>query len=126
MRTEYMPTTMGESSFSIRDFMAVGFRHKRAMTLCFSGILLGTILAAIFLPPLYKSSTKFLIEHARRDPIESPGQGAHPMVRPPVTEEELNSEVELLRSEDVLRQVVLANGLQNRKSLSSYIFGPPD
>ena len=126
MRTEYMPNTMGESSFSIRDFMAVGFRHKRAMTLCFCGILLGTILALIFLPPLYKSSTKFLIEHERMDPVASPGQGAQPMVRPPVTEEELNSEVELLRSEDVLRQVVLANGLQNRKSLSSYIFGTPD
>ena len=48
------------------------------------------------------------------------------MVRPPVTEEELNSEVELIKSEDVLRLVVLANGLQNRKSLSYYIFGMPD
>jgi uncharacterized protein involved in exopolysaccharide biosynthesis len=126
MRTEYIASNTGDRSFSARDFLAVGFRHKRAVTLCFSGILLGTILAAIFLPPLYKSSTKFLIEHERMDPVASPGQGAQQMVRPPVTEEELNSEVELLKSEDVLRQVVLANGLQNRKSLSYYIFGAPD
>ena len=126
MRTEYTASTAGERSFSVRDFIAVGFRHKRAVTLCFSGILLGTILGAIFLPPLYKSSTKFLIEHERMDPVASPGQGAQTMVRPPVTEEELNSEVELLKSEDVLRQVVLANGLQHRKSLSWYIFGMPD
>jgi uncharacterized protein involved in exopolysaccharide biosynthesis len=117
---------MGERSFSARDFLAVGFRHKRAVTLCFSGVMIGTILAIIFLPPLYKSSTKFLIEHERMDPVASPGQGAQQMVRPPVTEEELNSEVELLKSEDVLRQVVLSNNLQNRKSLSWYIFGTPD
>jgi uncharacterized protein involved in exopolysaccharide biosynthesis len=125
MKTEYAASTE-QRSFSARDFMAVVFRHKRAVTRCFAGFLLGTILAIIFLPPLYKSSTKFLVEHERMDPVASPGQGAQQMVRAPVTEEELNSEVELLKSEDVLRQVVLANGLQNRKSLSYYIFGTPD
>ena len=46
------------------------------------------------------------------------------MVRSEVTEEELNSEIELLQSEDVLRQVVLSNGLDQRKSLREYVFGP--
>jgi uncharacterized protein involved in exopolysaccharide biosynthesis len=46
------------------------------------------------------------------------------MFRGEVTEEELNSEVELLQSEDVLRQVVLTCGLQHRKSLIAAIFGP--
>ena len=38
-----------------------------------------------------------------------------PPSTPPVTEEEINSEVELLRSADLLREVVLANGLQERE-----------
>jgi uncharacterized protein involved in exopolysaccharide biosynthesis len=125
MTSEYSAPTE-QRPFSARDFVAVVFRHKRAVTRCFAGILLGTILAMIFLPPIYKSSTKFLVEHERMDPVASPGSGATQMVRSPVTEEELNSEVELLKSEDVLRQVVLANGLQNRKALSYYIFGTPD
>ena len=34
-----------------------------------------------------------------------------------ITESELNSEVELLNSQDLLRKVVLANGLQARQQL---------
>jgi uncharacterized protein involved in exopolysaccharide biosynthesis len=41
-----------------------------------------------------------------------------------VTEEELNSEVGLLQDNDVLRQVVVACGLDKRKSMSEYIVGP--
>jgi uncharacterized protein involved in exopolysaccharide biosynthesis len=54
------------------------------------------------------------------DPIVSPGQDAA-IVRAEVTEEQLNSEVELLQSEDVLQQVVLAAGLHQRRSLLSYL-----
>jgi uncharacterized protein involved in exopolysaccharide biosynthesis len=46
-------------------------------------------------------------------------------MRPPdVSEEEINSEIEILKSGDVARRVVLAVGLDKKKSLSEYIFGP--
>ena len=35
----------------------------------------------------------------------------------PVTEEEINSEVELLQSDDLLQKVVLATGLQDRRKI---------
>ncbi len=36
----------------------------------------------------------------------------------PVTQEEINSEAELLRSHDVLQKVVIENGLQKRRGFS--------
>jgi uncharacterized protein involved in exopolysaccharide biosynthesis len=108
------------SSFSSRDLIAIGFRHKRAIVITFCAILLGALLATIVQPAEYQASTKFLIERSRMDPIVSAGQDTK-LVRSDVTEEELNSEVELLQSEDVLRQVVVASGLYQRKTLLNYL-----
>jgi len=36
-------------SFTLRDFVAIGFRHKRLLVLCFGGLLLGTVLATVLI-----------------------------------------------------------------------------
>jgi uncharacterized protein involved in exopolysaccharide biosynthesis len=114
----------GTFSFSLRDLVAVGFRHKRIAMLCFFGFLLGSVLAAVFQPAQYRATTKFLVDRERQDPVVSPEQNAPVVMRNEVTEEELNSEIELLQSGDVLRQVVTSCGLDKRKSLREYVFGP--
>jgi uncharacterized protein involved in exopolysaccharide biosynthesis len=48
-----------------------------------------------------------------------------PAVTKPVSEEDLNSELELLHSSDVLRQVVINCGLDQEKTLMDRVFGPP-
>lgn len=109
------------SSFTMRDLLAMAFRRKRTAVICFLGVMLGTVLAVIMNP--YRASTKFLIAHERVDPVvtaEASDALAHV---PIVTEEEINSEIEILKSADVARQVVLACGLNKKKSLSEYIFG---
>src|SRR5580692_1248792 len=108
--------TQGAYSFSTRDLIAIGFRQKRAMVITFWSLLAGAILATILVPADYQASTEFLIERSRMDPVVSPGHESE-MVRAELTEEELNSEVELLRSDDVLRQVVVAAGLNHHKSM---------
>lgn len=108
----------GSYSFSMRDLIAIGFRQKRAVVIAFCSLLAGTILATILMPADYQGSTKFLIERARMDPVVSPGHEAG-MVKSEVPEEELNSEVELLKSDDVMRQVAVAAGLNHRKSMLS-------
>jgi uncharacterized protein involved in exopolysaccharide biosynthesis len=113
-------TSFSSSSFTWRDLIAIGFRYKRPMLITFGAVFLGALLAAVFQPAEYQASTKFLIERARMDPVVSAGQDQE-MIRPEVTEEELNSEVELLQSDDVLRQVVVSTGLDNHRSLLSYI-----
>jgi uncharacterized protein involved in exopolysaccharide biosynthesis len=103
------------SSFSSRDLIAIGFRHKRAIVITFCSVVLGAVLATIFLPPDYQTTTRFLVERARMDPIVTPDMHAE-VVQADVREEELNSEVELLQSADVLRQVVVTAGLNRRHS----------
>ena len=122
MTTQNSVPSSGSNSFSFssRDLIAIGFRHKHTILVTFFAILLGAIAAAILQPAQYQASTKFLVERSRVDPIVSPGQDPN-VIREEVTEEELNSEVELLQSDDVLRQVVLAAGLDQRRSLLSYL-----
>ena len=113
-------------SFSLRDVITILFRHKRVVVLSFLGILTGAVLAAVLHAPEYRASTKFLIERERLDPVISPGQSTAPESRGEVTEEELNSEVELIESADVLRQVVVTCGLDQKKSFLTYLFGTGD
>jgi len=98
------------TSFTARDFAAMAFRRSRTLLFCFFGILLGTMLAAIFMPS-YSAQTEILLRRQRVDPAASPEQGNGVTVSGTVTEEEINSEVELLHNQDVLRQVVLRCGL---------------
>jgi uncharacterized protein involved in exopolysaccharide biosynthesis len=125
--TEYSTSHNGYGSLrlSTRDILSIGFRHKHAIVITFCGILLGALLAAMLQPAKYQASTKLLLQHARIDPVVSPDQDSR-AVRTEVTEEEMNSEVELLRSEDVLRQVVLASGLQQRTSFLSFLWPTKD
>src|ERR1035437_2226342 len=59
---------------------------------------------------------KILVNRQRLDPmVSSESTLQQPLQPPPVTDEEINSEVELLQSADLLREVVLANGLQDRE-----------
>lgn len=110
------------TSFSSRDLIAIGFRHKRAIVITFCAILLGAVLAAVLEPHDYDASTKFLIERARLDPVVSPGQSSNGAPTPTaVSEEEMNSEVELVKSDDVLRQVVVTTGLYKKKTLIDHL-----
>src|ERR1700730_12855808 len=94
-------------SFTVRDFVPIGFRHKRLLVLSFLGIFLGVLLSALFLPARYRAETKLLVKRERLDPVVSPEQNAPMMFKDTVSEEELNSEVELIESDDVLRKVVV-------------------
>lgn len=110
----------GSYSFSTRDLIAIGFRQKRAIVITFWSLLAGAILATVMMPSDYQASIKFLIERSRIDPVVSAGHDAE-SVKTDVTEEELNSEVELIKSDDVLRQVVVATGLNHFHGLRNYV-----
>jgi len=108
-------------SFTSRDLLAVVFRHQRVFALCFGGMLLGTLLTVLFMPAEYKAETKVLVKRERVDPVVSAEQTAQVQVRDEISEEQLNSEVALIDSDDVLRKTVVACGLQNHKGLSYYL-----
>jgi len=74
-------------------------------------VLLATMLLLIF-SARYESHFKVLLRRGRFDPIvSSQAASAMDFPRPDISEEELNSEVELLRDDDLLKQVVRTSGL---------------
>lgn len=117
---------------TLRDLLAVVFRHKRWATVCFGGLLAGTLLAALFIiPTYYKSTVVFLVEHERGDPLVTPEQSALTVNQnTAVTEEDINSEVGLLQEDEVLRRVVVTCGLDKRQTLIGraldHVLGPSD
>jgi uncharacterized protein involved in exopolysaccharide biosynthesis len=112
----------GAFAFTLRDVLAVAFRHKRVLTLCFGGVLLGTLLTIALMPAQYVAETKILVKRERVDPVVSPEQSMPVQAHDEVTEEQLNSEVALIESDDVLRQVVVSCRLQQHKSVSGWLF----
>ena len=112
-----------DRSPSPRDVAAVFFRHKRLLLVSFLLVLAAGVLYAV-LAPSYKAEMKVLVRRGRIDPAVTPTQTASPAFEhDEVTEEELNSEVELLGDEDILRKVVLETGLADRVSWISRLRG---
>ena len=108
-------------SFTARDVAAIGFRHQKVLVLCFVGVLLGVGLSSFFLPTKYKAETKLLVKRERVDPVISPQSNTPMTVHDTVGEEEINSELELITSQDVLQKVVSAGNLDKKKALSSIL-----
>jgi uncharacterized protein involved in exopolysaccharide biosynthesis len=107
------PNVEPQLALTLRDFVAPIFRQRRLVTVVFLGIFLGAILSVLLLPRKYEAEMKILVNRERVDPVvtSNPESQAGPSIVPVVTEEDLNSEVELLKSRDLLEKVVIACGL---------------
>lgn len=114
-----VPATNSNSDISLRDVAAPMFRRKKLLLATFLGIFSVIILIAILHGPSYSSQMAILVNRERLDPLVST-ERMTPMVSADnaVTQEEINSEAELLRSHDVLRDVVIRNGLQKPRGFS--------
>jgi uncharacterized protein involved in exopolysaccharide biosynthesis len=102
----------GALSFTLRDVATVAFRRRRMALLSFFGVLLGTILFGLFWPK-YRSETEILVRRDRVDPVITSQQTNPVIVNDSISEEEMNSEVELIKSQDVLRKIVIDCGLDH-------------
>ena len=98
-------------SVSLRDVVAPVFRHQRLVAVSFLVIFLGSIVAAFLLPKQYQAEMKILVKRERVDPILTTDKTTVVEPHSEVSEEQVQSEVELLRSRDLLENVVKACGL---------------
>jgi len=113
------------TTYTWRDLAAVLFRHPRLLLISFFGVLLGAI-ASGALAPSYKGEMKFLVRRERIDPVvTSRPDATPPVVQEEISQSELNSEVELLNSNDLLRQVVIATGLDKKETRSRFSLSKP-
>jgi len=106
---------------TMRDILTPLFRRRRLLVLTFCGVFLGAIVAAFLLSSQYEASMEILVNRDRMDPVVTTEQFSQTTpVAPALTEEEINSEVELLQSADLLEKVVLANKLQDKEKDSIF------
>ena len=91
---------------TLRDLAATLFGRARLVTVSFVAILLGAMVY-VWITPRYESHFKVLVRRGRSEPMVSPRPASTvDFTRPEITEEELNSEVELLRDPDLLKKEV--------------------
>jgi len=100
-----------ESRVSLRDVIAPLFRHRRLVRWSFLAIFLGSIVAALLLPKQYQAEMKILVKRERVDPAVSSNKATVFETHSEVTEEQVQSEVELMRSRDLLENVVKVCGI---------------
>jgi uncharacterized protein involved in exopolysaccharide biosynthesis len=98
---------------TLRDCVTIMFRHQRLIAISFLGILMGSTFVALLQPDRYQAGMKILVKRERADPVVTTDASTVPQVSVGVTEEEVNSEVELLKSRDLLENVVRTCGLQD-------------
>jgi uncharacterized protein involved in exopolysaccharide biosynthesis len=104
-----------ERNPSPRDLAAVFFRHTWLLKISFLLVLAAGMVYSV-ISPSYESKMKVLVQQGRIDPAITSTQSVTPLMRQEVSEEELNSQAELLRDDDVLRKVVIDAGLADRAS----------
>src|SRR5437879_8328608 len=92
----------GTQAFHLRDFLEIGFRQRRVIINSFLGIFSVAVLLAFLLPKQYEAQMKILVRHERAESVVSPERESPVQWRTEVSEEELQSEAELIKSRDLL------------------------
>jgi uncharacterized protein involved in exopolysaccharide biosynthesis len=102
-------------STSLRDTLSIVFRRRRLVIACAIATVAAAIFAGIFFPR-YHGEAKVLVDRERVDPLLSPTPETNTFAmaaQPIVTDEDIRSEVEMMKSTDVLTTVVKDLGLAN-------------
>src|SRR3979409_1095297 len=102
-----------EAKDSARDVVSVLFRHKLLICATFLTVVLGTAVVTFLMPNEYESRMKILVKNTRSDvPItpERTNGSTGTFFDNDVSENQINSEIELLTSEDLLKQVAAECG----------------
>ena len=99
---------------TMRELAMVLFRQRKVFV-CVAGFVLGAAVLYAFVGTQYQANMKVLVRRGRADaPVSSAENAPLDLTRLAITEEELNSEVELLRDDEVLRRVVRETGVAGR------------
>jgi uncharacterized protein involved in exopolysaccharide biosynthesis len=106
----------------IRRAVEAVFRHSKLAYGSFIAIAAGALLGAALMPQSFQAEMKFLVTNERTEPVVSADENTGaPADRENVNEEKLNSEVELIKSDDVIRQVLTTMGHPRPSSISEWL-----
>jgi uncharacterized protein involved in exopolysaccharide biosynthesis len=95
---------------TLRELAAILFRQSRSVIAALVLVIASTLIYGL-LSPRYEAHLKVLLRRGRSNPVVSVQPAGPDFSHAPISEEELNSEVELLRDEALLREVAVQSGL---------------
>ena len=108
---------------TLRELAMILFRQRRVFVWAAGLVLAAAVLYAVT-GTKYQACMKILVRRGRADaPMSAQENAPLDMTRVVISEEELNSEVELLRDDEVLHKVVEANGFGARDWFSFLHWG---
>ena len=115
----YWKSRLEASPMTIRSITAALRRQRLVALGAFIFVLLIVALSGMWRPE-YEAEMKILVRRQRLDAVVTPQANVTPQINgDSVGEEDLNSEVELLNSQDILRKIVLETGLAENQGVSS-------
>jgi len=96
----------GQDASSIRPFIESTFRYRRLWLMVVLGVVALTLIFTLFTPKQYQSEMNILVQNARGNYQVTPERTTGAVVVNEVTEEQINSEIEILRSRSLANIVV--------------------
>jgi uncharacterized protein involved in exopolysaccharide biosynthesis len=122
-----LTTGFGGNSISLRDGASALFRRRGMVLFIFLAVVLGTALITLLLPNKFESRMKILVKNQRVDVAITPeATTSAPSADGEVSESEINSEIELLTSRDLLTQVAKETGLGQAGTSMFWKKSPPE
>ncbi len=90
----------------VRQLRTIVMAHKWLALLLLLGVVTTGMMLTLLTAPVYESSIKVLVSRERVDPRISAGSVSGDLPRAEIAEEEFNSELEIVRSREVIEAVV--------------------
>jgi len=97
---------------TVREVLGILFRNRRVVVVAFLATFAGVVVAVLLFGIKYQAQTEILVKHQRSDNVVSPDtKTGQEQISDHAREREINTEVSLLQSGDLLSQVVKECGL---------------
>ena len=107
--------TRAPESMDPRDVLAILVRRRAAMAGTFCILVAAVLAFALVRKPTYEARMSILVKRERVDPVVTTEEMPLQQVNQALAEQDLNSEVELLKSQDLIERAITDNGLLNQK-----------
>src|ERR1017187_3046744 len=107
------------NNLPLAELGAILSRRKWQILTTFLLIAVGVAVATFMMPKQYEAHMKILVKNERADMAASAGSTPQSSYQGEVSETQINTEIELLNSDDLLRQVVVASGLEKLETSSA-------
>ena len=104
--------TQQTNKFSVRDLLYIIFKRKVPIILFFSTTVFVVNLVTIMIKPVYEASSQVLVKVGRENIYVPPSGDLDPIVQTDV-DQQINSEIEILKSQSLAKEVVQSLGPAN-------------